>query len=258
MTSLVLYHASHSTCSQKVRMVLHEKGLTFDEVRIDLGKKEQLKPDYLALNPNAVVPTLVDDGVPIIESSVICEYLDEKYPQSPLVPRNILERARMRAWTHYIEEVAVGAIRVPSFNRAFLYRFDTLDQKQFESEEIGPRPVRRELFQRMGSPKGFSKREIDRSLEQLTATCRRMDAAIAKKGPWLMGEQFTLADVLVMPSIDRMADLGLSHIWEDKYPGVSAWYERLQARPAFQATYYPGSRVSDFLPLRPLYAAGRD
>jgi glutathione S-transferase len=257
-TSLLLYHAMHSTCSQKVRMVLHEKALAFDEMRIDLGKKEQLKPDYLALNPNAVVPTLVDEGIPIIESSVICEYLDEKYPHNPLVPHDILERARMRAWTHYIEEVAVGAIRVPSFNRAFLYRFDKLDQEQFESEEIGPRPVRRELFQRMGSPKGFSKQEIDRSLEQLTETCRRMDASIAKNGPWLMGEQFTLADVLVMPSIDRMADLGLSHVWEDKYPNVAAWYERLKARPAFQATYGPGSRVSEFLQFRPLYAAGRD
>ena len=69
---LVLYHASHSTCSQKVRLVLHEKRLKFNEVRLDLGKKDQLKPEYLAINPNAVVPTLVDDGIPIIESSVIC------------------------------------------------------------------------------------------------------------------------------------------------------------------------------------------
>jgi glutathione S-transferase len=73
-----------------------------------------------------------------------------------------------------------------------------------------------------------------------------------------MGEQFTLADVLVMPSIDRMADLGLSHVWDGKYPNVGAWYERLKARPAFQATYGPGSRVSEFLQFRPLYAAGRD
>ena len=216
---LVLYHAPHSTCSQKVRMVLHEKGLPFDEVRIDLGKKEQLKPEYLAINPNGVVPTLVDDGTPIMESSVICEYLDEKYPQNPLVPHDIVDRARMRAWTHYIEEVAVGAIRVPSFNRAFLYRFEGQDQQQFEKNEISPRPVRRELFQRMGSPKGFSEgeRSTVRSNE-LTETCRRMDAAVAEKGPWLMGEQFTLADVLVMPSIDRMADLGLSNVWEGKYP----------------------------------------
>lgn len=254
---LVLYHAPHSTCSQKVRMVLHEKGVKFDEVRIDLGKKEQLKPDYLKLNPNGVVPTLVDDGVPIIESSVICEYLDEKYSQNPLLPAGIVERARTRAWMHYIEEVAVAAIRVPSFNRAFLYRFKNLNQKEFEAQEINPRPVRKELFQRMGSPKGFSREEIDKSLGELSETCRRMDESIADKGPWLMGGQFTLADVLVMPSIDRMADLGLACVWQSKYPRVAEWYERLQARPAFAATYFPGSRVSDFLRLEPLYAAER-
>ena len=253
---LVLYHASHSTCSQKVRMVLHEKGVAFDEVRIDLGKKEQLNSDYLALNPNGVVPTLVDDGTPIIESSVICEYLDEKYPQNPLVPVDLVQRARMRAWMHYIEEVAVAAIRVPSFNRAFLYRFNGQDQAQFEKNEIGPRPVRKELFQRMGSPKGFSTKEVDKSLGELADTCRRMDEAISRHGPWLMGEQFTLADVLVMPSIDRMADLGLSTIWHGKYPAVTRWYERLQARPAFRATYCAGSRVSDFLELQPLYGDG--
>jgi glutathione S-transferase len=256
MAMLVLYHASHSTCSQKVRMVLHEKSVAFDEVRIDLGKKQQLEPDYLALNPNGVVPTLVDDGMPIIESSVICEYLDEKYPHNPLVPHDLVQRARMRAWMHYIEEVAVAAIRVPSFNRAFLYRFKGQDQEQFEKDEIGPRPVRKELFQRMGSPKGFSRKEVDKSLGELAETCRRMDEALSRKGPWLMGEQFTLADVLVMPSIDRMADLGLSTIWEGRYPPVARWYERLQARPAFSATYYSGSRVSDFLDLQPLYGAG--
>ena len=152
----------------------------FDGVQIDLGKKEQLNPEYLAINPNGVVPTLVDDGTPIVESSVICEYLDEKYPQNPLVPHDIVDRARMRAWTHYIEEVAVGAIRVPSFNRAFLYRFKGQDQKQFEENEIDPRPVRKELFQRMGSPKGFGKDEIDKSLGELSETCRRMDEAVAK------------------------------------------------------------------------------
>jgi glutathione S-transferase len=234
-------------------MVLHEKSVAFEEVRIDLGKKEQLNPDYLALNPNGVVPTLVDDGIPIIESSVICEYLDEKYPQNPLVPGDLVQRARMRAWMHYIEEVAVPAIRVPSFNRAFLYRFKGQDQEQFERQEIGPRPVRKELFQRMGSPKGFSRKDVDKSLGELAETCRRMDEVMARKGPWLMGEQLTLADILVMPSIDRLADLGLSSIWQGKYPAVSRWYERLQARPAFKATYCAGSRVSDFLELQPLY-----
>lgn len=256
---LVLYHASHSTCSQKVRLVLHEKRLDFRDTKLDLAKKDQLKPEYLAINPNGVVPTLVDDGTPIIESSVICEYLDEKFPEpSPLMPTDIVERARMRAWMHYIEEVAVPAIRVPSFNRAFLYRFEDLDQKRWEDEQMNVRKVRKELFQNMGSPKGFTRQAVDKALGELEETCRRMHESIDRTGgPWLMGKQFSLADVLVMPSIDRLADLKLSYIWETKYPHVTGWYENLQARPAFQKTYHPGSRVSDFLELRPLYADQR-
>jgi len=114
------------------------------------------------------------------------------------------------------------------------------------------RKVRREMFQRMGKPTGFSRKDVDIALGQLDDTCARMQAAL-ENGPWLMGAQFTLADVLVIPAIDRMADLGLAEIWEAKYPLVGAWYERFQARPSFGATYYPGSRVSDFLELHPLY-----
>jgi glutathione S-transferase len=253
---LVLHHASNSTCSQKVRIVLHEKNVPFEDVRLDLGKKDQLKPEYLAINPNGVVPTLVDDGTPIVDSSVICEYLDEKYPQNPLTPKDIVLRAHMRSWMRYLEEVPTAAIRMPSFNRAFLSRFDGLDQARFETEQVNVRTARKELFKRMGSPKGFSDSDIDSSMRQLGETCKRMNNALAH-GPWLMGEQFTLADVLVMPAIDRMNDLGLSEIWDGKYPRVTEWYERLQARPAFKATYYPGTRVSEFADMRPLYAVGR-
>lgn len=256
---LMLYHASHSTCSQKVRLVLHEKGLKFDDVKLDLAKKDQLKPEYLTINPNGVVPTLVDDGTPIIESSVICEYLDEKFREpSQLMPEDLVARARTRAWMHYIEEVAVPAIRVPSFNRAFLYRFADLDQKRWEDEQMNVRKVRKELFQNMGSPKGFTRADVDKALGELEETCRRMHESIKDTGgPWIMGKNFSLVDVLVMPSIDRMADLGLSYVWETKHPNVTKWYEALQARPSFQKTYYHGSRVSHFLELRPLYAEGR-
>jgi len=254
---LVLYHASHSTCSQKVRIVLHEKGLSFEDIRLDLGKKDQLKPEYLAINPNGVVPSLVDYGQPIIASSAIREYLDEKYPRPSLMPSDIVERARMRSWMRYLEEVPTAAIRMPSFNRAFLSLFDGLDQKRFEEEQVNVRKTRKELFQRMGSPSGFGTDEIDRSVRQLGETCARMDAALGRDGPWLLGAQFTMADVLAAPTIDRMNDLGLSSVWATEYPRVSAWYERLQARPSFQATYYPGTRVSELTELRPLYAAHR-
>jgi glutathione S-transferase len=247
---LTLYNAAHSTCSQKVRICLAEKSLPFEDIKLDLGvRKDHLKPDYLKLNPNGVVPTLVNDGAVIIDSSVICEYLDERYPAVRLTPDDAVERARMRAWMRYLEEVPTAAVRVPSFNMGFLPRFAGLSRAEFEAQQADVRPIRKQFYRRMG-PAGFSKADVEASLEQLGETCRRMHEALAA-GPWLIGARYSLADIIVAPLIDRMADLGFAGIWEGPYPRVADWYERMQARPAFQATFYPGARMSEFLPLSP-------
>jgi glutathione S-transferase len=247
---LTLYNAAHSTCSQKVRICLAEKGLSFKDVKVDIGKaKEHLKPEYLKINPNGVVPTLVDDDAVITDSSVICEYLEEKYPEVALAPKDLAQRAKMRAWMRFLEEVPTAAVRVPSFNMGFLPRYDGMDRSTFEAVESDIRPIRKHFYRRMG-PKGFAKQDVEASKEQIANTCSRMDAAL-QHGPWLMGDQFTLADIIVAPLIDRMADLGMSEIWESKYPRVTDWYERIQQRPSFQQTFYPGARMSEFLELTP-------
>ncbi len=247
---LKLYNAPHSTCSQKVRICLHEKGLAFEDIRLDLGKgKDQLKPEYLKLNPNGVVPTLVDDGHVIIDSSVICEYLDEKYPTPKLTPDDVVERAKMRAWMRYLEEVPTAAVRVPSFNMGFLPRFAGLDETRFRVEQSDIRPIRKHFYRRMGTT-GFKRAEVEAALEQIDSSCGRMEEALAH-GPWLMGADYTIADIVVTPSIDRMNDLGYSSIWDKKYPRVTDWYARMQARPAFRLTYYPGTRMSETYSLQP-------
>ena len=75
--SFTLYNAPQSTCSQRVRFVLNAKALPLEEKKLDLLAGDQLKPDYLALNPNGVVPTLDHDGTIVVDSSVIIEYLDD-------------------------------------------------------------------------------------------------------------------------------------------------------------------------------------
>src|SRR5258706_726767 len=86
MQNLVLYNAPQSTCSQRVRFTLHEKGLSFSELKLDLFSGDQLRPEYLKINPNGVVPSLVHNGRVIIDSAVIIEYLSEVFPEStPLV-----------------------------------------------------------------------------------------------------------------------------------------------------------------------------
>ncbi len=245
---IVLYHANHSTCSQKVRLCLAEKGLAYESRLIDLALKEQLDPEYLAINPNGVVPTLVHDGKVVIDSSVICEYLEEVFPEPALSPRDAHGRARMRSWMRYIEEVPTSAVRFPSFNMAFLPRFDGLDDERFLTEQADVRPLRKGFFRRMGRT-GFSDADIEHSFEQIERTAARMDAALAE-GPWLVGETYSLADIVVAPLIDRMDDLGFAHLWEDKYPRTTDWYARIRARPAWDVAFYPKSRLSEFLPIR--------
>ena len=85
---LTLYHQGSSVCAAKVRIVLHEKDLEWRSEYIDILKGEQFDPAYLKLNPNAVVPTLIHDEGVIIESTVICEYLDDVFPDQPFKPAN--------------------------------------------------------------------------------------------------------------------------------------------------------------------------
>ncbi len=250
--TLELYHALQSTCSQKVRIALAEKNLDWVDHRVNLAKNEQLRPEYLKLNPNGVVPTLVHDGNVIIDSSVILEYLDDVFPTPRLSPVDPVRRAHMRAWMRFLEEVPTVAIRVPSFHLALATRFNALDEGEFCKTEADVRPLRKNFYRRMG-PKGFSDEDVAASLDELQRTVDRMETAL-EKGPWLLGADYTLADIIVTPSIDRMNDLGLSAIWS-KRPRVTAWYARMQARPAFKQAYMPGSRLSEFMTLKPLHVA---
>ncbi len=99
-----LYHNPISSCSQKVRMVLHEKDLAYEDTLIDLQKGEQFEPDYMKLNPNAVVPTLEDGGHIMIESTLINEYLDDAYPEIPLKPIDAVSRHKMRYFCKRIDD----------------------------------------------------------------------------------------------------------------------------------------------------------
>jgi glutathione S-transferase len=193
-----------------------------------------------------VVPTLVHDGDVIIDSSVICEYLDEVFPEVSLSPADPVFRAHMRKWLRYFEEVPTPAVRYPSFNLVLIQGFKNLSETEFEGT-ANSRPLRKHFYKQMGQD-GFSKKEIDKAIEDIANTVDRMEKALAAGGPWLMGEQFTIADVCVVPSIDRMEDLGFENIWEANHPLVTDWFRRFKTRPSFQEAYYKGARFSDIYP----------
>ena len=240
-----LYNAPQSTCSQRVRFVLNAKKLPFAEVKLNLLEGDQLKPDYLKLNPNGVVPTLDHDGAIVIDSTVITEYLDEVDPDVSFTPEDPVERARMRTLMHFIDEMPAAAVRVPTFNLAFLPTFQAMSRDDFVAMAES-KPLRREFMLTMGQT-GFPQAEMDAALSRLRRSYERMDAEIEKSGgPWLLGKEITLADVAIMPALVRMHDLGMPD-WQD-LPRVVTWFDNIRAQAAFQPSYYHGSLLSERFP----------
>jgi glutathione S-transferase len=243
--SLLLYNAPQSTCSQRVRFVLHAKGIAFAEQRLDLFAGDQLRPDYLALNPNGLVPTLVHDGRAIVDSSVIMEYLEEVFEPAVLVPEDPVRRAAMRALMRFIDEGPMPAIRVPSYQTAFLRHFQSMSEAEFLALAEA-KPLRKEFLLRMGRT-GFPAAEIEQALDRLRRGLRRMAETIRRHGgPWLLRD-LTLADVAIMPVLIRMEDIGMAPFWQDM-PEIGRWLELIKQQPAFAPTYFHGALLSEKYP----------
>ena len=151
----------------------------------------------------------------------------------------------MRTLMHFIDEMPAAAVRVPTFNLAFLPNFQKMSREDFVAMAES-KPLRREFMMTMGQT-GFPKAEMDAALARLRRSYERMDAEIEKSGgPWLLGKDITLADVAVMPALVRMHDLGLAD-WQD-LPRVVTWFDNIRAQPAFTPTYYAGSLLSERFP----------
>ncbi|MEC7762095.1 MAG: glutathione S-transferase family protein [Pseudomonadota bacterium] len=238
---LSLYHSLVSTCSQKVRLCLHHKGLDYESRLVNLISGEQLSPAYLAINPNGVVPSLVHDGAAITDSSVIMEYLDEVFPETPLMPEDAVGKAQVRAWMRYIEEVPTAAIRFPSFNDLILRAYEDMPEDAFR-DEIERRPLRKHFYEQMGQT-GFDQKTVDASMERLRQTMTRIDTATGRHR-FVAGDAMSIADFALVPTVDRLHDLGRTEVF-DGLPNLARWWQDIVALPAFAAAYPTGSRLSE-------------
>ncbi|MFM9887794.1 MAG: glutathione S-transferase family protein, partial [Burkholderiales bacterium] len=126
---LELYHSVNSVCAQKVRVVLAEKGLDYQEHLMTL-QGDQFTPEYMKLNPNGVVPTVVHDGRAVTESAVILYYLDEAFPQPPLMPGDLHQRASVRQFNKLIDEYLHNSCMILTFATAFRPWFAGLTGEQ--------------------------------------------------------------------------------------------------------------------------------
>ena len=232
-----LYHDWDSVCSFKVRMCLAEKELAWDSERIDLIAFENLSPSYLALNPNGVVPTLRDGDLVIIESSVINEYLDERYTAKPLASSDPAQRAAMRIWVKYQDDVLYPAQRPATFQLMVRRKLAALSQDEIAAlvtRHPQPERARHFLSWASGTP---DPKVVEDAKEKLRQVVERLNKRL-QSNPWLAGSRFSLAEIAFAPFIDRLERLRFQELWQEK-PAVADWMERVKARPSFAAAKSP-------------------
>jgi glutathione S-transferase len=197
--SIVLYYAPMSSAT-RVYWALEELGVPFDKVRIDLSAGEQRKPDFLELNPNGKVPTMIVDGQPLFESLAMLLHLGEAYGvDKGLFPPS--GRARLEA----LKWMAWGSVTLAEAVQRFMRNTDKRWPR--EQQSVGAAEVAR---------------------KELGELMRILDGALAGRA-FLLGENFSLADCGVATLAAYIGRIGIDL---SPYANVSAWLGRCMARPA--------------------------
>jgi len=251
MSELVLYDFGNSVCCQKVRITLRAKGLEWQAIRVDLFKSEQYDPKYLALNPKGVVPTLVHEGRPVIESTLICEYIDAVFPQPPrLVPADPWRQSRMRLWSKMVDEGLHDGVTELSFSAMFRERMkampDEMRERRFRN--VGD-PRRRDRF-RSTYELGEQSPYVVHGVAAYERAFKMLENTLAEDGPWILGAEPSLADVNLMPYAARLDYLGLLDLWTEDRPLVQAWWKTAQNWPAFKSGLYDLISEPEFSEMR--------
>ena len=195
-----LYDFKSSPNCQRVKIVLAEKNLPYEIMPVDLRAKEQRTPEYLKLNPYGKVPVLTDDGTVLYESCIINEYLEEKYPSPPLMPKDPGQKAKARILIDY-----------------GMAHFDSPYQK-----------LRMEL---MKEQKDQNQQVIEDVKGDLKRLLKRFEDELGGQG-YLLGE-FSLVDADLLPRFTRLEGFGV--LPDPSLPRLEKYLEKVKARPSVKA-----------------------
>jgi glutathione S-transferase len=228
-----LYHFAFSTCSQKVRLVLDEKGVPFESREVNLITGEQHDPEYVKLNPKHVVPTLVHDGRVLIESTLIIRYLDDAFPEPAMRPADALGRYAVNRWLMFADEVLHPAAPIVTFalgpRKALLAQPEEVREANLAGiPDPAMRATRRSVIEH-----GVQAPEFEGALGVFLDTLDRMESELAERA-WLSGARFGLADATLLPYVLRLEHLALDPLLAaDARPRVADWLGRVKALPSY-------------------------
>ena len=233
-----LYSHPISPCCQKVKFLLLEKNIKFEEVFIDLGAKQNLSNTYLKINPSGTVPTLQDNKKYIFESNIICEYLEEKFPVNSLMPSELYKKSKVRADLLFINELVhkkSASIIWPIIFRPKIIKLSKGDQNNIINSVLDDE--RRQRQKRLLS-KGLKSKDSMQAIlffKQLLETLENR----LQDNPWFSGNKISLSDIGYAPYLQMINLFGWLEIIAD-LPNLLRWLNRINKRSSFQQTFIHG------------------
>lgn len=230
---MVLHHAWRSSASRRVRLCLEEKGLAYESHPVDLAKMEHHTAQYLSINPNGVIPTLVHDGKPLHESGTICEYLDEIRPEPPLRPEGAYERATMRNWIRHIDGLIGNLIIFNWVHHLAKTASQWSDAELAERLKKIPSKERQEAWRRAARKPYTEEERAAARTKLVTELLDRMEVSL-QASAWLVGVRYSIADIAAVPFVKRIdEEIAPDEVTAARHPRVTEWWKTIQARPAF-------------------------
>jgi glutathione S-transferase len=224
-----LYHGGMSNCSMRVRMTLEEKGLAWTSHHVDLRKAENATPKYFAIHPKGLVPALVHDGVVIIESTDIIDYLDERYPEPPLHPADEEARKKMHEWMRLAADNHIS-VKAYMFANQIGKRMAKSPEDLAKYLELQQNEELRDFHAENSSPDGITSERLAAATAILEDCFAKLDATLAQH-EWLAGDAFSLADITWVPLYVTLNNAGFPLA---RYPNVVRWKDAVRARPSFE------------------------
>jgi glutathione S-transferase len=213
---------------------LLEKGLAFDNRRLDSRKWEHHDPAFRAINPEGMVPVLLHDERVVRESTVINEYLEDVFPDAPLRPADPWLRAEMRVLTKYVDEYFCPALTTIGAHGATPFA-SKIDKGEMAARlAMMPNEEVRRKWATV-SETGYSDEELADARRRLGNCIDKLEGLLRGAGPWLLGSEYSLADIKwysMTPALPRVLPEACN---PDATPAIAAWLERMAARPAAQA-----------------------
>lgn len=233
-----LCHFPSSSCSQKTRIVLDLKGVSWESHTINLSEKKHNEAWFLGINPRGLVPVLIHDGTVHIESNDILMYIEEYFPDPPLIPegskKEIFQQLDKENDLHHdLRNLSMRYVLPPESagkTPEVLENYRSLGSGTVRGEMDTRREIEFDYWQRFNANGGISDEAVRRSAQRFRSALDELEEALGKRD-FLFDDTLSLLDVAWFIYVHRLRLV--SYPIEALHPRITAWFERLKNEPAF-------------------------